>query len=232
VTRARRRVRERLTELGTEPTGEPSPAFTAELERKLAGGAMLAGATVLALPNRQRGGFPTASATMATIVTVLLAGALLGVIGRGGPGVFRLAVAVDTTVIMPGGHAAPARTGQDLPNGSVVWTGPNGRASAGTVEIGPGLQAVVDAGRLRLSPLAGGGGSSPLSGPVTVGAGLPAVAPAVPAHVNPPLDAKLPVGVPHVPVTPTTTRTPPTTQPHYHSGGVTTTTAPAHHRGG
>jgi hypothetical protein len=226
VTRGRRRVRERLTELGTQPTGGPSPAFTAGLERKLAGGAMLAGATVLALPNRQRGGFPTATAGAATIATVLLVGALLGVIGRGGPGALRLAAAVDTTVIMPGGHAAPARTGQDLPNGSVVWTGPNGRASAGTVEIGPGLQAVVDAGRLRLSPLAGDTGAAPASVPGTVAAGLPAVVPAVPAHVAPPLDAKPPVVTPHLPTT-TTTRTPPTTPPRYHSGGVTTTTAPS-----
>ncbi len=219
MSRGRRRVRERLIELGSAPTGTPPPAFTAGLERKLAGGAVLAGATVLALPSRQRGGFPTAGAAAATIATVVLAGALVGVIGRGGSGVLRLAAAVDTTVIMPGGHAAPARTGQDLPNGSVVWTGPNGRASAGTVEIGPGLQAVVNAGRLRLS--AGNSATSP-ERPVaaTARAGLPAAAPvAPPAAITPSLTAKAPVTVPHPPTTiptPSTTapRDTPPTDPH------------------
>ncbi len=185
---------------------------------------MLAGATVFALPSRQRGGFPTVTAGAAMVATVVLAGALVGVIGGGGSSVLRLADAVDTTVVMPGGHAGPARTGQDLPNGSVVWTGPNGRASAGTVEIGPGLQAIVDAGRLRLSPLAGDAGTSPVTVPA-VGVGVPAAVPTVPAHVTPPLDARLPVVTRHPPVTTTTT-----SPNRYRSGGVTTTTTTVRHR--
>jgi hypothetical protein len=227
VSRARRQVRERLTELGTQPAGAPSPAFTAGLERKLVGGAILAGATVLALPNRHRG-FPIAGAGAAMIATVVLGGALLGVIGRGGAGALHLAAAVDTTVIMPGGHAAPARTGQALPNGSVVWTGPNGRASAGTVEIGPGLQAIVDAGQLQLS--AGDTGTAPATVPANAAPGLPAALPTLPAHLTPPLD-RLPALLPHLPTTTTTTRTTTTTQPRAHTGSVTTTTAPPeHHR--
>jgi hypothetical protein len=230
VNRGQRRVRERLTKLGGQPSPDPSPAFTAGLERKLTGGTVPAGATVLGLPNRQRGGFPTVSAGVAMIATVVLGGALLGVIGRGGAGALHLAEAVDTTVITPGGHAAPARTGQDLPNGSVVWTGPNGRASAGTVEIGPGLQAVVDAGRLDLTPLTGNPGNQPASAPAPVGAAPPAAAPAAPARFTPPLAAR-PVVIPHPPPpTTTTTRTPPTTQPRVRTGTVTTTTTPWRHR--
>jgi hypothetical protein len=48
-----------------------------------------------------------------------------------------------------------------LPDGSVVRTGPNGRAAAGRVELGPGLEAQVDAGRLRLRTVPGGAPATP-----------------------------------------------------------------------
>jgi len=208
VSSPRRRARERLARLGERPVDGPSPRFASGLERRLVQGAGLAaGATLVALPTRHRSMMPVVTLGAGALATVVLAGALLGTFGRGGSDVLSLAAAVDTTVVMPGGHTVAGRTGLQLPNGSVVWTGPNGSASAGTVEIGPGIEAVVDAGRLHLSPLGAdasptvnvptavpvatptslGSGSSPASPPLAFVPGpLPRVArPTVPVTIPP-----------------------------------------------
>jgi hypothetical protein len=178
MSRARRALRDDLTRLGDQATPGPSLAFTARLERHLVGDVdALAGATLLALPRRHRRLLPAVTVAAATVTGVVLAGALLGVFGHGGTGALELAAAVDTTVVMPGGQTVPGRTGLGLPNGAVVWTGPNGRCTAGTVELGPGLEGVVDAGHLRLQPLPAG--SVPLNLPSVT---TPTTGPAV--HVS------------------------------------------------
>jgi hypothetical protein len=154
---ARRAVRDDLTRLGEQPVTGPSSAFTTRLERQLGGGVeALLGVTLLALPRRQRRRLPAVTVAAASVAGVVLAGALLGAFGHGGTGALQLAAAVDTTVVMPGGQTVPGRTGLGLPDGSVVWTGPNGRAAAGPVVLGPGIEGVVDAGQLRLQPLPAG----------------------------------------------------------------------------
>jgi hypothetical protein len=209
VSTRRRRAEERLTSLGERPVDGPNPRFTFSLERRLVGAASLAaGATLVALPSRHRSWLPLVSMGAATVATVVLAGALFGAFGPGGSDVLQLAAAVNTTVVMPGGHTVAGHSGLDLPNGSVVWTGPNGSASAGTVEMGPGIEAIVDSGTLRLSPLAS-------AGPTLSGSAVPVATPAVgSAPVAPP--AASPSNV-----VPTTLPKPvPTTIP------VTTTTLP------
>lgn len=150
----RHALREDLTRIGAKPTPGPSPAFTARLERQLVGHLdPSAGATVLARPRRRRHIMSILTAAAATVAIVVLGGALLGVFGQGGNGSLQLATAKDTTVFLPGGQAVPGHTGLSLPDGTVVRTGPNGRAAAGSVELGPGLQGVVDAGTLRPQPV-------------------------------------------------------------------------------
>lgn len=171
----RRAVRDDLTRLGQQPVTRPSFGFKASLERQLIGGVeALPGGTLLALPRRQRRRLPAVTLAAASVAGVVLGGALLGAFGHGGTGALQLAAAVDTTVVMPGGQTVPGRTGLGLPDGSVVWTGPNGRAAAGPVDLGPGIEGVVDAGRLRLQPLPAGSVPSNLA-PVTTPATPPVV---------------------------------------------------------
>jgi hypothetical protein len=66
-----------------------------------------------------------------------------------------LAVAVDTTVQLPNGSMITGARGLSLPDGAVVRTGPNGHCAAGDVELGPGIEALVASGHLRLRPLTG-----------------------------------------------------------------------------
>ncbi len=187
---ARRAVRDELIRLGHRPVVGPSFGFTARLERQLIGTVEPpagSSARLLALPRRHRRLVPALSVAAATVAAVVLTGALLGAFGHSGPGSLQLAAAVNTTVVLPGGQAVPGRTGLGLPNGTVVWTGPNGRAAAGSVELGPGLEGIVDAGRLKLQPvLPGSTPSLPVTAPTPT---LPTVQ--VP-KVTPPTPPALP----------------------------------------
>jgi len=93
---------------------------------------------------------------------------------------------VNTTVVLPGGRTVAGRNGLRLPNGAVVRTGPNGRAAAGTTQLGPGLEGVVANNGLRIQlPTPGPPVNVP---PVTI----PAL-PRVPPIQTPP--ASLPLGL-------------------------------------
>jgi len=190
VSPARRAMRADLIRLGQQPVRGPSLAFTARLERQLVGDHDdHAGATVLALPARRRLRLvPVLTSAAATIAVVFLAGALFGVFDHGAATNLRLGPAVNTTVRLPGGRTVAGRTGLQLPNGAVVRTGPNGRAAAGTVQLGPGLEGIVDNHGLRIQlPTAPPPVNVP---PVTI----PAL-PGVPPIKTPPVT--LPLGLGH-----------------------------------
>lgn len=149
----RHALRAELTRLAQQPVAGPSVAFQARLERQLIGTVdARPDATLRALPRRRRRLVSVVSVAAATVATVVLV-ALLGAFGHGGRGSLQLGTARDTTVVLPGGHTVTGRTGLGLPDGAVVRTGPNGHAAAGPVELGPGLQGTVDAGRIQLQPL-------------------------------------------------------------------------------
>jgi len=100
---------------------------------------------------------PLLTGAAAVVAGFVLVGALDGWFGQPETEVaLALAGAVDTTVVLPDGRSVEGHTGLVLPDGSVVRTGPNGSAAAGSVELGPGLEALVDAGRLRLRTVAAG----------------------------------------------------------------------------
>jgi hypothetical protein len=106
---------------------------------------------VLALPARARRQLPIIAGAIGAVAAAMLTAVFSGWFGRR-PAEHALALvtAVDTTVLMPDGTSIVGRGGLTLPDGALVRTGPNGRAAAGDVEIGPELEALVDAGHLRL----------------------------------------------------------------------------------
>ena len=139
-----------LLRAGLRTTPAPAPAFLAGLAARLVADAE-ARLRIVRLPARVRHRLPVVAAAVAMIAAVVLVGALAGWFGRG-PDSHSLALAgaVDTTVLFPDGTKVAGYTGLTLPDGAVVRTGPNGRATAGNVELGPALEALVDAGALHL----------------------------------------------------------------------------------
>jgi cell division septation protein DedD len=97
-------------------------------------------------------------------------------------------------VQLPDGSMVAGVRGVSLPDGAVVRTGPHGRCSAGDVDFGPGIEALVDSGRLRLRPVA-----APAAAPDPVTGGTAAITASDPVP-------------PTVPATTATTTTP-TTRP-------------------
>jgi hypothetical protein len=177
----RRDVRDLLLEAATRSVAEPRSSFLGGLEAHL--GAQVPPGRLIALPRRARRTRVPAVMTgvAAAAAAAVLVGALAGVYGRAAEDrALALAVAVDTTVQLPDGSMITGARGLDLPDGAVVRTGPNGRCSAGDVDLGPGIEALVDSGRLRLrsaatgaavaDPAPGGATETPAFGsvPVTV----------------------------------------------------------------
>jgi hypothetical protein len=147
---SRRHLRVLLHVAGNRRTPEIAPAFLAAGDARF--GALLPLAVVEPRSRRERRRAPAVltGAAAATVVLVL-AGALTGVYG--GPAAdadLALEDAANTIVMLPDGNTIDGVRGVTLPNGAIVLTGAHGRAAAGDVELGPGLEAVVDAGRLRL----------------------------------------------------------------------------------
>ena len=140
LTRAE--VRHRLTRAG-DATPVPAPGFVSTLDRRLVRSDATTGTRLLAFPPRRRGVLRAVTAAAASVAAVLLATALLGGFGGGGHGL-QLGVVVNTTVVLPNGHAVVGRAGLPLPNGSGRAPVRTALATAGPVDLGPGLQAVVN----------------------------------------------------------------------------------------
>lgn len=158
-TRTTRRDVRMLLELAGSRAGEgPDLGFRVDLERRLAmsnpPGRLVA---LPSAPRRARRPGVVSGAVAAAAAAVLI-GALTGVYGHGvDDRSLALAVAVDTVVQLPDGTTIAGEQGLALPDGAVVRTGPNGHCAAGDVELGPGLEALVDAGHLRLRMVAPAG---------------------------------------------------------------------------
>jgi hypothetical protein len=200
-------LRQRLAWLGDQPVVGPSPEFVAGLERRLVGADRPAG-TLVALPARRRPAARVVAAVAAAAVVVLggaaLGGALLGVFSPSaspGHGPLELKKAVNTQVVLPDGRRVTGRSGLRLPNGAVLSTGPNGQASAGSFQLGPGLQGTIDAGRIHLT--------TPQLPPVTTPT-LPSPPPVTTPKVTTPAPRLPPFTLPPV----TLPVLPPVTLPH------------------
>jgi hypothetical protein len=95
------------------------------------------------------------SGVAAAAGVLVLAGTLTGVVGGvSGEEDPALSAVIDTVVVLPGGSTVEGARGLVLPEGALIRTGPHGRAVAGGVELGPGLEAVVEAGELVRSTVA------------------------------------------------------------------------------
>lgn len=157
---SRRELRRELQDIGAQGSPGPDSGFVAGLAVRLAAEAAVRRRIAFVSPARRRRvrPMPVLTGAAAVLAGLVLVGALDGWFGQPPDGDVALALAgaVDTTVVLPDGRSVEGHTGLVLPDGSVVRTGPNGRAAAGSVELGPGLEAQVDAGRLRLRTAPGG----------------------------------------------------------------------------
>ena len=154
---ARGEVRALLRAAGERPVLEARVGFVDRLEARL--DVQAPPGRLVALPRRvRRTRVPVlVTAATAAVAAAMLLGALTGVYGHGVEDrALALAVAVDTTVQLPDGNLIEGARGVSLPDGAVVRTGPNSHCSAGDVDFGPGMEALVDAGRLRLRTAAAG----------------------------------------------------------------------------
>lgn len=161
---SRRELRRELQDIGSQGAPGPDSGFVAGLAVRLAAEAAVRRRIAFVSPSRRRRvrPMPVLTGAAAVLAGLVLVGALDGWFGQpDGDVALALAGAVDTTVVLPDGRSVEGHTGLVLPDGSVVRTGPNGRAAAGTVELGPGLEAQVDAGRLRLRTVPGGTTGTP-----------------------------------------------------------------------
>jgi uncharacterized membrane protein YgcG len=118
------------------------------------------------------------SGAAAAVVALLVAGALTGLFGSGpaddtdGRTDLALVTAVDTVVVLPDGSTVAGARGVALPDGTIIRTGPHGRATVAGVRLGPDSEAVVRDGRVRV--LEAEPGTVPADGGTT-GSETPAV---------------------------------------------------------
>ena len=143
-----------LEAAGTTPTPPPDPTFVDNLETRLLDGSLLPDGSLTAGRDTRPAGVRSralrfvAAAAVALVVVVGI-GALAGWFAGDAHDV-RLRLASDTTVVLPNGHSVTGRAGLSLEDGTVVRVGPRGHAAIGSVEIGPGEEAVVADGRVHL----------------------------------------------------------------------------------
>ena len=147
---SRRELRVLLRVAGDRRTPALAPAFVAAGDARF--GAPLPLAVVGPRSRREQRRAPAVlTGAAAATVALALAGALTGIYG--GPAAeadLALENAANTVVMLPDGSTIDGARGVTLPDGAIVLTGAHGSAAAGDVELGPGLEAVVDAGHLRL----------------------------------------------------------------------------------
>ena len=195
----RRDVRDLLELAGGRDATGPDVGFRVDLERQLVTTTPPGHLVALpSAPRRARRPGVLSGAVAATAAAVLI-GALTGVYGHGiDDRTLALAVAVDTVVQLPDGTMIAGEQGLSLPDGAVVRTGPNGRCAAGDVELGPGLEALVDAGHLRLRMVAPGDAATTIESLARDATSI-----TVPALVPAPADSRTTVTsvLPGVPVT-------------------------------
>lgn len=138
-------LQDALIPLGKSEVRPPSPALVDDLEQRL----LDLHGTIDArrgpsVPARFR--FTAAVAAPA----VLVAGFAYVAATRSGEGTTQLSSATDTSVVLPDGSIVAATEGFDLPNGTLVITGPEGSASIDGVTIPQNSQAVIEDGTARL----------------------------------------------------------------------------------
>jgi hypothetical protein len=151
----RRQLETLLTEAGSRPAPTPTPEFVSGLEARLLADARPVTAKVVTpLPERtpMRLLRPSLLAAAASFAAVVLVGALTGWFGRTEPTPEpSLTAAVDTVVELPDGREVAGTKGLDLPDGSIVTTGPEGHAAVGNVDLGPSQVAVIEEGRIKVT---------------------------------------------------------------------------------
>ena len=193
--RSGRDARSLLGPLTPSEEATPDPGFASALEQRL----RFAHAVRLANADRPAPASvgPAAPHRVRWIGSVVAAAALVAGAVLGGVNAFRspapstvqVAQAVDARAISPDGQALPLHAGAQLPDGTVIQTGPTGRVDAGGSVVGPDSEAVVHAGHVSVLGRGHSAGHRPAGGPsappsVAPGAGsspVPSQSPEQPA---------------------------------------------------
>jgi hypothetical protein len=189
VKPSRKKLRAMLEAAGARRTSAPTPAFVSNLEQRLlatAPDALAAPSDERELRRARRARLvlvPAAAAIAVVVVTGALVASFDGSNEQSPTRRLELSAAKDTVVELPDGSEVRGEPGLRLPEGAVVKTGPNGSATFGNVDLGPGQVATVKSGTVRIS--------TPTTTAPTVPINLP---------ILPPVTlAPLPVTIPTVP---------------------------------
>lgn len=138
----RRDVERLLRALGREQPPAPTESFVESLAARLR-----------AIPPSRR---PRPRLVLRTGLALagaaIVAAVVAGVLVRPGDDSLLLSSASDATITFPDGSVATDLAATELPDGTVVRTGPNGRVEAGGEVLGPNSEARVRQGRLVVEP--------------------------------------------------------------------------------
>ena len=183
---SRKKLRAMLEAAGARRTSAPTPAFVSNLEQRLlatAPDALAAPSDERELRRARRARLvlvPAAAAIAVVVVTGALVASFDGSNEQSPTHRLELSAAKDTVVELPDGSEVRGEPGLRLPEGAVVKTGPNGSATFGNVDLGPGQIATVKSGTVRIStPTTTAPINLPALPPVTL-APLPVTIPTVP----------------------------------------------------
>jgi len=195
-----------LEAAGSRRVPPVDPAFLDRTEARILG----ADVDSLAPRRERRSRRPAVIASVAAAIAAFIAvGALAGLFGGGDEGT-EVAVwsAVDTIVVLPDGDRVEAIRGLELPDGTVIRTGPNGFARIDGVTLGPDSEAIVEEGRLRVVSRA-----APTTLASTSKQQAPADGPAPPVVAAPVPDAGAPPAPQQAPPAPSAEAPAPTNPP-------------------
>src|SRR5690606_31566594 len=125
-----------LEAAGSRPVPPADPAFLDRTEARILGTDVDELAPRRARRTRRPAVIASVAAAVAAFVVV---GALAGLFDSGADDGTEIAVssAVDTVVVLPNGDRVEAARGVELPDGTVIRTGPNGFARIDGVTLGP-----------------------------------------------------------------------------------------------
>lgn len=146
------RIDEALAALGSSEVAPPDADFAAGLEDRLLDQHRRASRPRVGSSTRSAGAPRLPLRAAAVAGAALVAGATYALTQPEEGATTQLTSATDTSVVLPDGSVVAASAGDDLPDGAMVITGPDGSASVDGTKIPGSSQAVIDDGGARVVP--------------------------------------------------------------------------------
>ncbi len=141
-------LNDRLSEAGGAPAPAPRAEFAASLEDRL----RAIHATGMTGPAAPTTPFPRTRllVTITAAVVLVIAAVSAAALRNDGHRQVQLTSATGALLVLPDGSVIPGVAGLRLPDGTVIRTGPEGRANVRGVELGANAEGVIVDGRLRV----------------------------------------------------------------------------------